>query len=174
MNMKRIRTAANSRDALTTGAAIADLLTKGAEMAISAAQIITLRGTMMATAGPTPTPAEQREFLRMGFEKVEAATASAQALLGDLFEFHRQLPALASAHWNLFTAAATFGSVRTLADLWAANARYVEAVQQAGGVILRSWGISVRAAHKGLRPVHARVSANARRLGASAGRSRTG
>jgi hypothetical protein len=54
--------------------------TRTNEMLVASAQVIGHRTAQMANAGPLPSAPDQREFALMGQEKIEAATAAAQAM----------------------------------------------------------------------------------------------
>lgn len=49
------------------------------EMLLAASQVIPIRLTRMAAAGPTPGARDRREFTRMGTEKAQAAAQSGLA-----------------------------------------------------------------------------------------------
>ena len=168
MALKRVDPLRNFNNVLTTSTAFTDLMMKTAEMALASAQTIFHRTTMMAAAGLSPNAKERREFTRMGSEKVTAATASAQAMFGDWYGFNQKLATLAQAQWNVAAAMASFASVRTLADLMAAQERYFNTAMHSGEAALNMWTVSVGTASKGLKPIHSRASANAKRLMAAA------
>jgi len=99
-----------------------DLALRTGEMLAASAQVIGHRTGRMATAGPSPSARDRKEFTRMGLEKVEAANESALAM-------SRQL---------------------------------ATAQMQAG---FRFWNDMLRLSSAGLKPIHSRATANAKRLG---------
>lgn len=145
-----------------------ELALKTGEMMAASAQVITHRTGRMLNAGPIPNSRDRREFQRMGQEKLEAATESAQAMTARLFHLQREVNAIAARQFALGA-----GSMFALAQAWnspvAANAAQqrllrgtMENAAAASRQIHRS---AARVAQQGLRPVHARATANAERLG---------
>jgi len=105
-----------------------ELALRTAEMFVASAQVIGHRTHRMATAGPSPSLRDRREFARMGLEKAEAAGESMWAVA-------QQLGRLQGS-WML----------RSWHDVW-------------------SWSdATARVMGSGLRPIHSRATANARRL----------
>ena len=122
-----------------------ELATRSAEMFLASGQVIAQRTQRMALAGPTPNARDRREFARMGSEKVDAARASATAMSQQLM----------TMPWNLvlpwWQGVVT---ARTPAQALEAGTRGMTQASKAGA----------RLASRGLAPVHARATANARRL----------
>jgi hypothetical protein len=116
--------------------------TRSLEMLLASGQVIAMRLTRMAAAGPRPGTRDRKEFVRMGSEKLQAATQSALAV-GALWP---------SIGWQLWAGAwqAWLGGL-------AGGAR-----RRAGsGAPLHH---AARIAHAALEPVHRAATANARRL----------
>lgn len=143
----------------------AELLTTYAEMTLAAAQTISHRSVLLNRAGINPNAAERREIIRMGVEKGEAATQSAQAMSDEWPGVNRHMAALLQRQAEIAKAWAAFASVRSLAELAVAQQRYWDAVSKGGEAAFRLWTAGVQTAQKGLQPIHARTTANARRLG---------
>lgn len=161
----------NTKNASAVAGSLADIMMKTGEMALASTQTIFHRTAMMLNAGLSPTAAQHKEFRRMGSEKVDAAVASLQAMFGDWYSLNRHLTALVQVQqtqWNMLTALASFASIKTMADLGVAQRRYFNAAIQSGEAVLRLWVISIPVANKGLKPIHSRASANAKRLMTSA------
>lgn len=112
------------------------------ELAFAVPQVVAHRMTRMALASPTPSARDQREFTRMGAEKVEAFQESwmSMGLHAALAQQRLWLGMMGSLPWP-------WGTGR-MPDLSAALAR------EGQGVL-----------NKGLAPVHRRAVANAKRLG---------
>ena len=143
----------------------AGLTVETGEMLAASAQVIGLRVARMAAAGPLPSARDQREFALMVQEKFDAALASAMAMgrLGlsigsgfavqiwcDLFEAYSAMLSLASS-------GSLRQSVERQADLTRTLAR---SAVSAGGL----GTAGARIARRGLQPIHATATANARRL----------
>ena len=110
------------------------------EIGLAAPQVIAQRTTRMALAGARPSARDQREFVRMGQEKAEA--------------FGESWLAMGWRLWQLQTAAA--------ASLWGQWLRQgPEMMLAAEQPLLQAWPHVMAS---GLKPVHRRVTANARRL----------
>ncbi|MBY0268640.1 MAG: hypothetical protein K2X06_02050 [Burkholderiales bacterium] len=140
---------------------------KAGEMAISSAQVIGQRTNRLALAGPVPSARDQREFALMGREKGEAALESAQAagvrmlLLGQQFATLAFKQAL-SASVSLMSIAAS----RTAAESVDRQTRLVrETMTGSAAAASKLSGATARVARSALKPIHKRVSGNARRLG---------
>lgn len=164
----------NAKKASAVAGSLADLMVKTGEMALASTQTIFHRTAMMLSAGLSPTAAQHKEFSRMGSEKVDAAVASIQTMFGDWYSLNRQLTALVQVQqtqWNMITALASFASVKTMTELGVAQRRYFNAAMQSSEALLKLWVIFIPVASRGLKPIHSRASANARRLMASAARS---
>jgi hypothetical protein len=140
---------------------------KSGEMAIAAAQVIGLRTKRIALAGSLPGPRDQREFALMGQEKGAAAMESAHAVGARILMQNQQFAALAFK--QILSASASLMSI-------AASRSAAESVERqsklardtmAGSIIAASKlsGSTAQLARRALKPVHARVSGNVRRLG---------
>ena len=144
----------------------ADLALRAGEMFTASAQVIAHRTGRMAQAGHAPGPRDRREFARMGLEKVEAAGESMWAMGQHLTAAHAQL---AMRAWRDMSAAnsAWFGLVasRTLPQWMAGQATLARRLSQSAHSASRVSDAAARIASKGLKPIHARATANAKRLG---------
>lgn len=140
---------------------------KTSEMLFASAQVISHRTSRMAMAGPMPNARDRKEFTLMGQEKLEAAQESAAAMSVRLFAVQsrigtamlQQMGENAGWFWRLALnpalAASIDGQARQMAALF--------------GNPLADWSRASRSlaevAQHGLKPVHSRATANARRLG---------
>lgn len=142
-----------------------DLAVSTGEMLLASAQVIAHRTGRMALAGPLPSARDRREFALMGSEKVEAAMQSALAMGGSSTTVGLQaglrvwagLQAVAQA--SLAVAAS-----RTPQQAAERQAALAGAIGSAAGAMTELGSAGVRIASGGLRPIHARATANARRL----------
>ena len=142
-----------------------DLAVQTSEMLAASAQVIGLRTGRMAAAGPLPSARDQREFALMAQEKFDAASASAAAMAGqwlsigsgfgvqvwqDLFEAGIALFSLASS--------------RTVQQSIDRQAELTRTLRRSAASASRLGTAGARVAHRGLQPIHATATANARRL----------
>lgn len=140
---------------------------KAGEMAISSAQVIGHRSSRLALSGRMPSARDQHEFSLMGREKGEAVLESAQAVATRVLMLNQQFAALAFK--QLMSASVTLMSIaasRTAGESVERQAKLVSDTMT-GSVVAASKlsGSTARIARSALKPVHKRVSANARRLG---------
>ncbi len=137
-----------------------------AEMMTASGQVIAQRTSRLAKHPQHYTGRDYREMTRMTHEKAAAAVESGMAMAAELASLNWQLASgglwSALAAWNRTgRTAARPGSMsslyqpmdwtRTLLDLGAASSGLARD--------------SARVASRGLRPIHSRATANARRLG---------
>jgi len=144
----------------------ADLAWKIGEMSMASAQVIIHRASRMAAAGPVPNARDRKEFTRMGHEKIEAATESAQAIAAHLVTMNLRLGA--RMFRQMVTGAAALMSLagsRSLQQSIARQAKLAQVVSRSTTSVSRLSDSTARLARRGLKPIHARATANARRLG---------
>jgi len=143
-----------------------DLAMKTAEMMLASAQVIGHRTARMAVAGSAPNARDRREFALMGKEKLDAGAQSGQAMATHLMTMNPQLGAQAFHNMLQSTAAlVSLASSRTPAQLIARQAALARALGHSTASILDVAQSATRLAHRGLKPVHAKATANAKRLG---------
>jgi hypothetical protein len=142
-----------------------DVALRTGEMLVASAQVIGHRTQRIVAAGHSPGQRDRREFVRMGLEKVEAAGESLWSMGQQLIATNTQLWTRA---WQDGLAAATawmaFGSSRTLPQFMERQFEVAHALARSARSVE---GLSDAAAHlvgQGLKPIHARATANARRL----------
>jgi hypothetical protein len=120
------------------------------EISFAAPQVIAHRVARMAQAGPSPGARDQKEFVRMGQEKAEAFVESMWGMGLRIGQAQVAMAASMFAQWLRLASSVTFPT-----PMWTSAMPSLVAT--------------------GLRPVHRRVTANARRLGkVPARRRRTG
>jgi hypothetical protein len=143
-----------------------DLATKTLEMMLASAQVIGHRTSRMALAGPAPNARDRREFALMGKEKIDAGAQSAQAMATKMMAISRPWGALASRHMLRNSAALmSLASSRTPSQFVARQAALALALGQSAVSMPDASNSAAKLAHHGLKPIHAKVTANARRLG---------
>ena len=140
---------------------------KTGEAAIASAQVIGHRVSRLALASAIPSMRDQREFSLMGGEKAEAALESAQAVWMRMLGMNQQFAALAMK--QIFSTSITLMSLaasRTAAESVTRQSKLVRDAMTNSAVAASTLsGAAARVARIAARPVHARISANARRLG---------
>jgi hypothetical protein len=124
------------------------LVTKTAQLALAAPQVVAHRMARMATAGAQPSPRDRREFQRMGAEKAAAFTESWQAMALHAVQVQQAL----AASW--------------LQAAWSPSA--FARLPATATAQLQSAALGVLS--KGLAPVHRKATANAKRLSRAAKR----
>jgi hypothetical protein len=142
------------------------LVWKIGEMSMASAQVIAHRTTRMAAAGPMPNARDRREFTRMGHEKIEAATESAQSIAAQMVTMDLKLGA--RAFRNMMTATTALMSLaasRSVGQSIVRQAKLAETLARSAITAADLSDSTARLAKRGLRPIHARATANARRLG---------
>lgn len=137
-----------------------------AEMLAASAVVIHHRTGRMAAAGTSPNARDRKEFTRMGQEKLDAAAESAQAMAQRMgsdnvdlgARMMQQMMHAGTGLLGMWMAPALFwspqGQARARRAVFSGMAPLASLVSNAG----------VSVARHGLKPVHARATANARRL----------
>ena len=143
-----------------------DLAMKTAEMMLASAQVIGHRTGRMALAGPAPNARDRREFAMMGREKIEASAQSAQAMATHILTMSPHMGVQALNSMLRSTAAfVLLASSRTPGQLIARQVALARALGQSAVSIAGASKSATRLAHRGLKPIHAKAIANAKRLG---------
>ena len=138
---------------------------KMTEMSMASAQVIAHRTARMAAAGPSPNARDRKEFTRMGREKVEASAESARAIAAHITTTNLQLGVRAFSQMMSATAAFTaLAASRTPAQFVACQARLAQTVARSTITAADLSTSTARLAKRGLKPIHSRATANAKRL----------
>lgn len=139
---------------------------KTAEMLMASSQVIHHRTGRMASAGLMPDERDRREFHLMGQEKLEATAESLQAVWLRMLSFQQQFAMLAFRQMMMgATGWLSLAGSRTMAQSARAQGDLVRNTMSHSAATLSHVGDSVaKVAHKGLKPIHSRATANARRL----------
>jgi len=142
------------------------LATKTLEMMLASAQVIGYRTARMALAGPAPNARDRREFALMGQEKIEAGPQPAQAMVAHMMNMSQPLNALAFRHLLRNSAAfISLASSRTPSHLIARQAALARALEQSAVRMADVSKDATKLVHRGLKPIHAKTTANAKQLG---------
>ena len=142
------------------------LAMKTLEMTLASAQVIGHRTGRMALAGAAPSARDRREFALMGQEKMEAGAQSARAMATQMMSIGPLSGALAARQMLRNSAALmSLVSSRTPSQLIARQAALARALGQSANTVAKVSGGTARIAHRGLKPIHAKATANAKRLG---------
>ena len=135
------------------------------EMLLSAGSVIQMRTERMAKAGLSPNEVDHAEFQLMGHEKLAAASESGAAMANQLHTTQFALVNRAVKHWlgsglALFSLATSTTPAQAVSHAEAfgnAATRSAEAVNHLSSA-------SARIVQRGLKPIHAKTTSNARRL----------
>ena len=142
-----------------------DVALKTHEMLLSSGSVIQMRTERMAKAGLLPSEVDLAEFQLMSHEKLAAASESGAAMANQLHTTQFALVNRAVKHWlssgaalfSLATSTTAAQAVGHAEAFGSAAARSAEAVSQLSSA-------SARIAQRGLKPIHAKATSNARRL----------
>lgn len=129
----------------------AEVVRKTSEMLWSSQQVIGVRMDRMLRAGPRPSRRDQREFSRMGLEKIEAAAASALAVSTQLQAAQLAWATPAWSWWIAGWQPVLGGTAPDLPRVRVSHQQLSRDMAQLAGAALD--------------PIHAAATANARRLG---------
>jgi len=142
------------------------LVAQTAEMMLASAQVIGHRTRSMALAGPAPGARDRREFALMGQEKLDASAQSFQAMTSHLLNRNQELAAKAfSDMLRSASALMMLASSRSPAQLFARQMGLARTLQRSAVSVADVAKGATRLAHRGLKPIHAKATANAKRLG---------
>lgn len=143
----------------------AHLATKTGETLVASAQVIGLRTGRIAAAGLLPSPRDQREFTLMGQEKLDAAAESAAAMGRQWLALTADGGVAAWRHWvDAGAAAVSLLSSRTAEQSVARHAALTRTLARSAASAGRLGHAGAHIARRGLKPIHAKATANARRL----------
>jgi hypothetical protein len=140
---------------------------KTMEMLMASAQVINHRTQRMAAAGLMPNLRDRREFTLMGQEKLEAMAESAQAMTLRIMMLNQQIGAQVFEQMVAGTASGlSLAASRTVMQSGALQAKMMrDILANSAKATSRLADSFANVAHHGLKPIHSRATANARRLG---------
>lgn len=142
-----------------------DLARKTADMMLASGQVIGHRTRRMASAGPSPSERDRREFALMSQEKIEASAQSTQAMATHLLTTGQRAGARAMQGMVRSTAAMmSLANSRTPGQLFARQAALARALSQSALSLAEVSKNATTLAQRGLKPIHAKATANAKRL----------
>jgi len=143
-----------------------DVACKVGEMSMASAQVIAHRTTRMATAGPMPNRRDRREFTRMGQEKIDASTDSASAIATHLTTMNLKLGMRTFRQAvSGTTALMSLAASRNIGEFVGHQAKLAETLSQSATIASELSNSTAQLARRGLKPIHVRAIANAKRLG---------
>jgi hypothetical protein len=143
-----------------------DLAGKSYEMMCASAQVIAHRTNRMALAGNSPSARDRREFALMGQEKLEAGAKSAQAMAVEMLTMGASWGAAAGRDWlRSYSALTALAHSQNASQMIARQAALAQALGQSALGMADATTSASKLAHRGLKPIHARAVANAKRLG---------
>jgi hypothetical protein len=138
---------------------------KSAEMSTAAAQVIAMRVGRMMAAGANPTAADRREMVRMGAEKVDAFSRAGAALAAGMTPNAMAVGVRAVEAWAaMLGAGASLATAGTLPQAARRQRALVNAVARHAPAARQGSKAAATIAHAVLAPVHAKATANAKRL----------
>jgi hypothetical protein len=137
------------------------------EMAVASSQVIGHRTRRLALAGPVPNVRDQREFARRSQEKSAAALESVQAAGLPMLALGQQAAVFAFKQMvSTSLALLSIAASRTAAESATRQSKLVrDTLNNSMAAASGLSGSTVKLAKSALKPVHTRVSRNARRLG---------
>lgn len=142
-----------------------DVALKTQEMMWSSGSVIQIRTERMALAGLSPSAADMAEFQLMGQEKLAAATESSAAITSQLQSSSAALLHRSVKHW-FGGAAALVGLATSVTPAQAAahSHQLLNVSKQAAANMAQFSSAGARVVQRGLKPIHAKATSNARRL----------
>lgn len=142
-----------------------DVAFKTQEMLLSSGSVIQLRTERMARAGLSPNAEDLAEMQLMGHEKLAAASESGAAMANQLHSTQFALVNRAVKHW-LGGAVALFslGTSVTPSQIETHGRALAGAATRSVATLTQLSSAGARIAQRGLKPIHAKATSNARRL----------
>jgi len=146
----------------------ADVALTTSEMLVSSNSVIRIRTLRMAEHGMLPDASDMREMRLMSDEKLAAAGESGSAIASQLHATHANL-VQGAEQWLLSASALmALATSATPAQAVRRSEAFVNATTRAAATITRLSSAGARITRRGLKPIHAKATSNARRLSAAA------
>ena len=149
----------------------ADVALTTSEMLVSSNSVIRIRTLRMAEHGMLPDASDMREMRLMRLmsdEKLAAAGESGSAIASQLHATHANL-VQGAEQWLLSASALmALATSATPAQAVRRSEAFVNATTRAAATITRLSSAGARITRRGLKPIHAKATSNARRLSAAA------
>ena len=141
------------------------LFTDTCEMLNATTQVVKVRTTRMAMAGPLPTERDRVEFSLMSREKSEAASESIQAMSSGFVSLGMALAMDTSKHiWATSDAASALASSQSATQWIECQAALLKIATASPADPLQLASSTARVVRESLAPIHERATANAKRL----------
>ena len=142
-----------------------DLAHKKQEKLLYYSSVIQLRTGLMAKAGLAPNDADLAEMQLMGHEKLAAATESGSAIANQLHSTQFALVNRAMRQWlGGAVALVSLATSTTPAQIATHGRALAVAATRSAATLSQLSSAGARIAQRGLKPIHAKASANALRL----------
>jgi hypothetical protein len=135
---------------------------KVGELALASGQVIAQRS--MLWAGKSPTAANRREFALMSQEKYAAAAESAQAMALGYMSLAPQMAMLAFRQMSAFVPLPGFVTLNPLQPWSRQSGTTCDAIARSTAAANEFSRSVEKIASRGLKPIHTRAMANAKRL----------
>jgi hypothetical protein len=142
-----------------------DVALKTQEMLLHSSSVIQLRTGLMAKAGLVPSDADLAEMQLMGHEKLAAVAESSTAIANQLHSTQFALANRAMRQWLGGAVALVSLATSTTPAQMATHGRALAiAATRSAATLSQLSSAGARIAQRGLKPIHAKASANALRL----------
>jgi hypothetical protein len=146
----------------------ADVALKTNEMLLSSGSVIQVRTQRMAQAGLSPNADDLAELQLMGHEKLAAASESGAAMANQLHTTQFALVNRALRQWlSGTTALACMATSITPAQISTHANAFASAASRSATTMSHLSSAGARIVQRGLKPIHAKATSNARRLAQS-------
>jgi hypothetical protein len=142
-----------------------DVAFKTNDMLLSSGSVIQARTQRMVQAGLSPSAADLAEMQLMGHEKLEAASESGAAIVNQLHTTQFALTNRAVQQW-LGGAVALFSMATSVtpAQILTHAKALASAATRSAATVSQLSSAGARIVQRGLKPIHAKATSNARRL----------
>jgi hypothetical protein len=142
-----------------------DVAFKTQEMLLNSSSVIQLRIGQIAKAGLAPSEADVAEMQLMGHEKLAAVAESGAAIANQLHSTHFALVHRAMRQWlGGAVALVSLATSTTPAQIATHGRAFADAATRSAATLSQLSSASARIMQRGLKPIHAKASANALRL----------
>jgi len=142
-----------------------DVAVKTHEMLLSSGSVIQLRTERMARAGLSPSDDDLAEMQLMSHEKLAAASESGAAIANQMHSTQFGLVNRAVKQWlGGAVALVSLATSTTPAQIATHGKAFVGAATRSAATMSQLSSASARIAQRGLKPIHAKATSNARRL----------
>ncbi|MBU1359547.1 MAG: hypothetical protein KKC79_12955 [Gammaproteobacteria bacterium] len=145
-----------------------DVAFKSQETFLYSGSVIQQRTERMARAGLMPSDDDIEELKLMSSEKLEAASEAGAAMADQLHAASFGLPHRAVTEWLASALAlASLSTSTTPAEVAEHTRAFARATTRTAEALSQLSSVGARMVQRGLKPIHSKVSSNARRLASS-------